>query len=89
MSKTWKKPTAFTQIKDLEIPSILVNNMADRMEHKGITLDILFEEHLKQRLPSQFEKVLESKSWKKIIVTYKQFLQNRAWMHLESILNIL
>jgi ferrous iron transport protein B len=32
------KPTAFTQIKDLEIPSILVINMADRMEHKGITL---------------------------------------------------
>jgi ferrous iron transport protein B len=29
----------FTQIKDLEIPSILVINMADRMEHKGITLD--------------------------------------------------
>jgi ferrous iron transport protein B len=30
----------FTQIKDLEIPTILVINMADRMEYKGITLDI-------------------------------------------------
>ncbi|RKS55532.1 ferrous iron transport protein B [Gillisia mitskevichiae] len=30
----------FTQIKDLEIPTILVINMADRMERKGISLDI-------------------------------------------------
>ncbi len=37
----------FTQIKDLEIPVILVINMADRMKHKGITLDIAY---LEQRL---------------------------------------
>jgi ferrous iron transport protein B len=30
----------FTQIKDLEIPTILVINMADRMKKKGITLDV-------------------------------------------------
>ena len=30
----------FTQVKDLEIPSILVINMADRMSRKGISLDI-------------------------------------------------
>jgi len=30
----------FTQIKDLEIPTILVINMADRMIRKGISLDI-------------------------------------------------
>ncbi len=30
----------FTQIKDLEIPTILVINMADRMNRKGITLNI-------------------------------------------------
>ncbi|TPN83979.1 ferrous iron transport protein B [Aquimarina algicola] len=30
----------FTQIKDLEIPTILVINMADRMSRKGISLDI-------------------------------------------------
>ncbi|QXP60769.1 ferrous iron transport protein B [Olleya sp. HaHaR_3_96] len=30
----------FTQIKDLEIPTILVINMADRMKYKGISLDI-------------------------------------------------
>ena len=41
----------YTQIKDLEIPTILVINMADRMEHKGITLDITYlEEHLKTKI---------------------------------------
>jgi ferrous iron transport protein B len=41
----------FTQIKDLEIPTILVINMADRMKFKGITLDIPYlEEHLKTKL---------------------------------------
>ncbi|WP_298507369.1 ferrous iron transport protein B [uncultured Kordia sp.] len=30
----------FTQVKDLEIPTILVINMADRMQPKGISLDI-------------------------------------------------
>ena len=30
----------FTQIKDLEIPTILVINMSDRMQLKGIELDI-------------------------------------------------
>lgn len=30
----------FTQIKDLEIPTILVINMADQMEMRGISLDI-------------------------------------------------
>ena len=41
----------FTQIKDLEIPTVLVINMSDRMERKGITLDIPYlEEHLKSRI---------------------------------------
>jgi ferrous iron transport protein B len=43
----------FTQIKDLEIPTILVINMADRMEYKGITL-IPYLEKLKQNCPNQF-----------------------------------
>jgi ferrous iron transport protein B len=30
----------FTQVKDLEIPTILVINMADRMKSKGISIDI-------------------------------------------------
>jgi ferrous iron transport protein B len=41
----------YTQIKDLEIPTILVINMADRMERKGISLDISYlEEHLKTKI---------------------------------------
>lgn len=41
----------FTQIKDLEIPTILVINMADRMAYKGITLDIPYlEEKLNTKI---------------------------------------
>ncbi|WP_264548690.1 ferrous iron transport protein B [Flavobacterium sp. N2820] len=41
----------FTQIKDLEIPTILVINMADRMQLKGIELDIpLLEKELKTKI---------------------------------------
>ncbi|MCM8569552.1 ferrous iron transport protein B [Gramella jeungdoensis] len=41
----------FTQIKDLGIPTILVINMADRMERKGITLDVeVLEERLKTKI---------------------------------------
>lgn len=35
----------FTQIKDLEIPTILVINMSDRMALKGIELDIPYLEN--------------------------------------------
>lgn len=41
----------FTQIKDLKIPAILVVNMSDRMNRKGITLDIPFlEQHLNTKV---------------------------------------
>jgi ferrous iron transport protein B len=41
----------FTQIKDLEIPTILVINMSDRMQLKGIELDIPFlENQLKTKI---------------------------------------
>lgn len=41
----------FTQIKDLEIPTILVINMADRMQLKGIELDIpALEKELKTKI---------------------------------------
>ena len=41
----------FTQIKDLEIPTVLVINMADRMAYKGISLDLEYlEEHLKTKI---------------------------------------
>jgi ferrous iron transport protein B len=41
----------FTQIKDLQIPAILVINMADRMSRKGISIDIpLLEEKLQSKV---------------------------------------
>lgn len=41
----------FTQIKDLGLPTILAINMADRMERKGIQLDVeLLEERLKTKV---------------------------------------
>ncbi|WP_366185969.1 ferrous iron transport protein B [Flavobacterium ovatum] len=63
----------FTQIKDLEIPTILVINMADRMEQKGITLDIPYlEEHLKTKIALvSSRKGFGIAELKKLIITYK------------------
>ncbi len=63
----------FTQIKDLEIPTILVINMADRMEYKGITLDIPYlEQHLKTKIALiSSRKGFGIDTLKKLIVTYK------------------
>ena len=63
----------FTQIKDLEIPTILVINMADRMEQKGITLNIPYlEEHLKTKIALvSSRKGFGIEELKKLIITYK------------------
>jgi ferrous iron transport protein B len=63
----------FTQIKDLEIPTILVINMADRMAYKGITLDIPYlEEHLKTKIALiSSRKGFGIDGLKKLIVSYK------------------
>ncbi len=63
----------FTQIKDLEIPTILVINMADRMAYKGISLDI---PHLEQELKTKIALISTRKKTgidelKNLIVTYK------------------
>ncbi len=63
----------FTQIKDLEIPTILVINMADRMEYKGISLDI---PHLENVLKTKIALVSSRKGFgitelKNLIVDYK------------------
>ncbi len=63
----------FTQIKDLEIPTVLVINMADRMENKGISLDIT---HLEEVLKTKIALVSTRKGvgieeLKKLIVNYK------------------
>jgi ferrous iron transport protein B len=63
----------YTQIKDLEIPTILVINMADRMETKGITLDIpLLEEKLKTKIALiSSRKGTGIEDLKNLIVSYK------------------
>jgi ferrous iron transport protein B len=63
----------FTQIKDLEIPSILVINMADRMNYKGISLDI---DYLEKRLETKIALVSTRKNigidvLKELITNYK------------------
>ncbi|OZV70729.1 ferrous iron transport protein B [Winogradskyella aurantia] len=49
----------FTQIKDLEIPTILVINMSDRMAYKGISLNIDF---LEQKLETKIALVSTRKN---------------------------
>ncbi|MBW8243054.1 ferrous iron transport protein B [Muricauda oceani] len=49
----------FTQIKDLKIPTILVINMADRMDRKGISLDI---EGLEKKLDTKIALVSTRKN---------------------------
>ncbi|TBX71347.1 ferrous iron transport protein B [Flavobacterium silvisoli] len=63
----------FTQIKDLEIPTILVINMTDRMKPKGITLDIPYlEEQLKTKIVLvSTRKGIGIEELKKQIVEYK------------------
>jgi ferrous iron transport protein B len=63
----------FTQIKDLEIPTLLVINMSDRMKQKGIELDIPFLEtqfQTKIALVSS-RKNLGIDELKKLILSYK------------------
>jgi ferrous iron transport protein B len=64
----------FTQIKDLEIPTILVINMADRMIYKGISLDI---EYLEGKLNTKIALISTRKSegidnLKHLISNYKE-----------------
>ena len=63
----------FTQIKDLEIPTILVINMSDRMKFKGISLNIPY---LENRLKTKIALVSSRKGvgieeLKNIIINYK------------------
>lgn len=63
----------FTQVKDLGIPTILVVNMADRMERKGISLDV---ERLEEKLRTKIALVSARKNTgieelKEFIINYK------------------
>lgn len=64
----------FTQIKDLEIPTILVINMADRMKRKGISLDIpLLEEQLNTKIALvSARKNTGIEELKELILNYKK-----------------
>ena len=64
----------FTQIKDLEIPAILVINMSDRMAYKGISLDI---EYLEAELETKIALVSTRKNngidkLKELIANFKE-----------------
>jgi len=63
----------FTQIKDLEIPTILVINMIDRMKLKGISLDIPYlESQLKTKIVlASSRKNIGIEELKNTITTYK------------------
>ncbi|MCR8667097.1 ferrous iron transport protein B [Aestuariibaculum sp. M13] len=72
----------YTQIKDLEIPTILVINMADRMEYKGISLDIPYlEKELKTKI------ALVSTRKKQGIEELKQLITNYKEVSDEPCLN--
>lgn len=72
----------FTQIKDLEIPTILVINMADRMTAKGIILDI---PHLEEQLKTRIALVSSRKGAG--IETIKQLIVNYRELSTEPCLN--
>ena len=76
----------FTQIKDLEIPTILVINMADRMTKKGITLNVpLLEEQLKTKIAVvSSRKGTGIDTIKELIVDY-QNLSTEPCLHASSI----
>jgi len=76
----------FTQIKDLEIPTILAINMADRMDKKGISLDIPY---LESRLNTKIALISSRKGTgiadlKELIVNYKS-LSTEPCLHASSI----
>lgn len=72
----------FTQIKDLEIPTILVVNMADRMSRKGISIDI---PALEKKLNTKI--VLVSARKKTGIEELKELILNYESLSLEPCLH--
>ena len=76
----------FTQIKDLEIPTLLVINMSDRMKQKGIELDIpLLETELKTKIALiSSRKNIGIDKVKELILNYKT-LSTEACLNASSI----
>lgn len=63
----------FTQIKDLEIPTILVINMSDRMKRKGISIDIpVLEKELQTKIALVSSRTKEGiNDIKNLLLSYK------------------
>lgn len=76
----------FTQIKDLEIPTLLVINMSDRMKLKGIELDIpILERALKTKIALvSSRKNIGIEYLKDLILHYKN-LSTEPCLHASSI----
>ena len=76
----------FTQIKDLEIPTLLVINMSDRMKQKGIELDIpTLETELKTKIALiSSRKNIGIDTVKELILNYKN-LSTEACLNASSI----
>ena len=76
----------FTQIKDLEIPTILVINMSDRMKRKGITLDIpVLEASLNTKIAlTSSRKNLGIDTVKSLLLDYRH-LSNEPCLETEKI----
>ncbi|RKE98958.1 ferrous iron transport protein B [Ichthyenterobacterium magnum] len=72
----------FTQIKDLEIPVILAINMSDRMQRKGISLDI---DYLEQHLETKIALISTRKN--KGIQDLKQLISNYKELSIKPCLN--
>lgn len=76
----------FTQIKDLEIPTLLVINMSDRMKQKGIELDIpLLETALKTKIALiSSRKNIGIEKVKELILNYRS-ISTEACLNASSI----
>ncbi|KJD36400.1 iron transporter FeoB [Tamlana sedimentorum] len=73
----------YTQIKDLEIPTLLVINMADRMVKKGISLDIA---HLEKQLHTKIAVISTRKN--EGIIELKEFITNYGVLSTKPCLDI-
>ena len=73
----------FTQIKDLEIPTLLVINMSDQMKRKGIRIDVdLLEKDLRTKV------ILSSMRTEDGISQLKEALVNYRQLHTQPILEL-
>ncbi|PIE48227.1 MAG: ferrous iron transport protein B [Flavobacteriales bacterium] len=73
----------FTQIKDLQIPTVLVINMADQMEQKGISIDI---DALEKRLKTKIHLISARKN--QGIDALKKTLLNHRSLNKETVADV-